>query len=83
MSPRQLCQSSLKARTTFKAALADLAIPSQIRFKFLDNGTKQARGKRISNFSLQKAVASDPNFLLDELALWHEPCPPSNRRGGG
>ena len=75
-------QLSLRARATF-TALADLAIPSQISFKFFDNGVKQARGKRISNFSLQKPIESDPNLLLDKLALWHEPCPPANRRGGG
>jgi hypothetical protein len=59
-------------------SLTDLAIPSQIRFKFFDNGVKQTRGKRISHFPLQKAVASDLNFLLDELVLRHEPRPSAN-----
>jgi hypothetical protein len=59
-----------------------LAIPSQIRFKFFDNAVKQVRRKRISNFSLQKAVASDLDSLLDELALCREFCPPTNGRRG-
>ncbi|MDH2405072.1 hypothetical protein QCM77_34915 [Bradyrhizobium sp. SSUT18] len=43
-----------------KSANHILAIPSQIRFKFFDNSVKQARGKRISNFSAIEATKLFP-----------------------
>jgi hypothetical protein len=39
-----------KARPfSFAGTLTNVAIPSQVGFKFLDNDPKQTRGKRISN----------------------------------
>jgi hypothetical protein len=49
---------------SFGAALTDVAIPSQLGFKFFDNDPKQTRGKRISNLPRQKLIMRDLNFLL-------------------
>src|SRR5260221_5397988 len=67
----------------FRTALIDVTIPSQVGFKLFDNDPKQTRSKRISNLPRQKLIMRDLNFLLSELALCHELCPPTNRRRGG
>jgi hypothetical protein len=53
-----------RARPSFGAALTDVAIPSQVGFKFFDNDPKQTRGKRISNLARQMLIMRDLKFLL-------------------
>jgi hypothetical protein len=67
---------------SFRTALTDVAILSQVGFKLFDNDPKQTRRERISNLPRQKLIMRDLNFLLSELALCHELCPPTNRRRG-
>jgi hypothetical protein len=71
-----------QARTSFGAAITDVAIPAQIGLKLFDNDPQQTRRKRISNLPRQKLIMRDLNFLLSELALCHELCPPTTRRRG-
>jgi hypothetical protein len=52
------------ARTSFGAALTDVAIPSQVGFKFFDNDPKQTRRKRISDLPRQMPIMRDLNFVL-------------------
>jgi hypothetical protein len=66
------------ARPSFGAALTDVAIPSKVGFKFFDDDPKQTRGKRISDLPRQKPIMRDLNFLLFQLALCHELCPPTS-----
>jgi hypothetical protein len=74
--------ASARARPSFRTALTDVTIPSQVGFKLFDDDPKQTRGKWISNLPRQKLIMRDLNFLLSELALCHELCPPTNRRRG-